>query len=145
MAKEPAGLTTKEAADACGVNTRTVKRWLTEGKLPNAKRVGPGKNAPWRFPLADFIALGKVTKPESQSAADQREARDVDRLGSAVPGESPEVLKVKIEGLEKLIAQLEQNNADLRSSMKMLGSGGEVESRRTGWFGRRKTTKSAGD
>ncbi len=142
MAKEPVGLTTKEAADACGVHPRTIKRKILAGKFPNAKQEGTTKNAPWNIPLGDLTAAGLVTNSQAQSAADQREARrDVDW---EVPPSSDAViagLKATLAMKEEIIAGLRTNNEDLRVAMRMLGpaTGGknETENKRLGWFGRR--------
>jgi len=150
MAKEPVGLTTKEAADACGVHPRTIKRKILDGKFPNAKREGTAKNSPWKIPLGDLTAAGLVTNAQAQSAADQREARrDADWQLTPTPDALIAGLKATLAMKEEIIAGLRTNNEDLRLAMRMLGPAtgdkNETENKRLGWFGRRKQPSPAND
>jgi len=67
-------LTIKEAATACGVSTKTVRRRLDADKFPNARRLdGPAgtESGPWVIPVGDLIAAGlqpgKPSPPDAQS------------------------------------------------------------------------------
>jgi hypothetical protein len=53
-------LTISEAASACGVNRRTIRRRLDAGAFPSAYRdeaVSQGP-APWRIPVEDLLGAG---------------------------------------------------------------------------------------
>lgn len=54
-ASVPSLLTQAEAADACAVSVRTIRRWIAAGMLP-ARRVGPRLV---RIDAADLLGLGR--------------------------------------------------------------------------------------
>ena len=64
-----------EAADLCGVNDSTIKRALTAGRLPNARR-DSGPNGAWRIPVSDLIAA-ELYRPSADDdpAVDLRTTR----------------------------------------------------------------------
>ncbi|WP_280472756.1 helix-turn-helix domain-containing protein [Nocardia cyriacigeorgica] len=55
-------LSVAAAADCCGVSTRTMRRWIAEGRL-QAKRVGP------RLVRIDPDELAKLLEPIGGDAA----------------------------------------------------------------------------
>jgi hypothetical protein len=60
---EPAGpaLTVRDAAAACRLSPRTIRRKLTAGSFPNAQKTGPGdpeREGIWMIPVADLEAAG---------------------------------------------------------------------------------------
>ncbi len=56
---------TKQAADVFGVEDRTIRRWINEGRFPNAFKTGEG-TAPWLIPAEDVDALRKEPESEDQ-------------------------------------------------------------------------------
>lgn len=56
-------MTTKEVASRLKVSPATVVRWLAQGHFPNARRVGPARNSPWRIPVCDVEALEQRLRP----------------------------------------------------------------------------------
>lgn len=67
-------LTVKEAAAACGVSIKTIRRRLDSDSFPNALRgAGPreGLEGPWLIPTSDLLAAGlsfSTPKPVTASA-----------------------------------------------------------------------------
>lgn len=49
-------VTTAEASEACGVNRRTVLRWIKRGRLRPVVTL-PGKTGPHLFRKVDVLAL----------------------------------------------------------------------------------------
>jgi hypothetical protein len=72
-------LTVAEASAVFGVSVSTVRRMLTDGKLPNAsKRKGP-RGDEWVIPPADLTALGYQTDV-TQMPAQAVQSADLDAL-----------------------------------------------------------------
>ena len=54
-------LTVAEAAQACGVSTSTIRRYLRGGRFPGARQEPspvPGQPGPWRIPTRDLLEAG---------------------------------------------------------------------------------------
>ena len=47
-------LRVSEVAAAAGVTAQTVRRWISEGRFPSARRVGPQQ---WRIPREELDAF----------------------------------------------------------------------------------------
>ena len=66
-------LTIRDAAEACGVSTRTIRRRLASGAFPRAFKLSvpdSGGEGVWRIPLTDLYRSGLVAveKPLSSAA-----------------------------------------------------------------------------
>ena len=62
-------LTLKEAAEACQVNLKTIRRPRDKGDFPNSYRSAPRASSPWLIPVTDPIAAGLTPgKPSSRRA-----------------------------------------------------------------------------
>lgn len=64
--------TFRQAADACGLSIRTLKRRRNAGDFPNAHQLNDGKET-WLVPLADLLAAGlqpgTPTNPDPEPTA----------------------------------------------------------------------------
>ena len=56
----PVGLTLTEAAEATDKARVTLRRWLDEGRFPNAGQDLTVPAHPWRIPIQDLVAAGAV-------------------------------------------------------------------------------------
>lgn len=121
-------LSITEAARAAHRDRRTVRRWLDDGKLPNAHQVQTPTGPAWRIPLADLLALDHVQLHApgagDESAPTPRQpapvaAVDVDELGR-LRGELAEALRraevaeARVELLERIADERAAHLADLR-------------------------------
>jgi excisionase family DNA binding protein len=57
LAALPDVMKKKQAADALGVDCRTLDRWAASGRIRKIKPAGSGKTSAVRFLKADLIAL----------------------------------------------------------------------------------------
>lgn len=66
--------TIKEAAEACQVSVKTIRRRLDGDKFPNAHRLDDGPGSPWLIPLDDLIAAGLTPgKPTAPAPAEDEQ------------------------------------------------------------------------
>lgn len=74
----PAPLTTSEAAERLGVQSRTVARWCREDRLPNAYKTGEEGEGEWRIPPADVDAgpNGAQAPTEDRVRFDRKRERE---------------------------------------------------------------------
>jgi len=56
---------TSHAAKIFNVEDRTIRRWIKEGKFPNAIKTGEG-TAPWLIPAEDVAELQKKETPATR-------------------------------------------------------------------------------
>lgn len=59
--------TVKQIAELFDVRTRTVTRWIRQGKLPNAFKIGSGRTSAFVVPVGDVVELQKergATNPD---------------------------------------------------------------------------------
>lgn len=100
--------TLKEAAEACLVSVKTIRRRLDSDKFPNAHRLDDSTNSPWTIPLADLIASGLT--PGKPTAPDDIEQQP------AIAQTDTELEKLRQENAElqqrALIAEAELRRAD---------------------------------
>ena len=78
-------LTLKEAAEACQVNLKTIRRRRDKGDFPNCYRIAVRPSSRWLVPVEDLIAAGltpgKPTPPE-ESAPEPSEPLLAARAGA---------------------------------------------------------------
>jgi hypothetical protein len=73
--------TIKQAAEACQVSPKTIRRRLDSDKFPNAHRLDDSTGSPWLIPVTDLIASGLTPgKPAAPANADQDEAANADDM-----------------------------------------------------------------
>lgn len=66
--------TLKEAAEACQVNLKTIRRRGDKGEFPNTYRSATRASSPWSIPVTDPIAAGLTPgKPTAEEPAPDRE------------------------------------------------------------------------
>jgi hypothetical protein len=113
-------LTLSEAARAAGVSKSTLRRRLTEGAFPGARR-DPDPDGPWRVPIQDLLAAGlslNRAEPNHEPPVEpspEQELRERVRVAEAVAHERQE-----------RIAALERSLDDLRTALRALGAGEPV-------------------
>ena len=59
--QQPQTLTIAEAAQACGLSTSTIRRYLRDGRFPGARQAPspvPGQARHWRIPTDDIVQAG---------------------------------------------------------------------------------------
>jgi len=105
---QPSGedLTIREAAAACRLSTRTLRRKLNEGAFPSAYKTGPRELEPegvWMIPVADLERAGLRPTPLHPTLTDAAQAR-----ADAEPhGDGPTVLElVRSDRFGRLRAEL---------------------------------------
>lgn len=115
-------LTLLDAARACGVHKNTIRRHLRAGRFPNARRSGPGQNAPWLVPAADLEAAGlrphRPSAPDPELTAPPASADRIVTLEREL-GEERERRK----GAEALAHERLQRVEDLRQTLRLLEAG----------------------
>lgn len=149
-------LTITQAADACGVSKKTIRRRIDAAAFPNARRLdGPAGEAsgPWVVPVDDLIAAGlTVGKPSPPD-----EPPPTVSAAEPAPTESDELAKLRADNAElRRRAEVAEAVADERGralddarlALRALTAGPdpvsaaetppEPEGRRRGWFGRNK-------
>jgi predicted DNA-binding transcriptional regulator YafY len=112
-------LTVKEAAAACGVSLKTIRRRLDKDLFPNAVRgpgVREGLEGPWLIPTADLLASGlsfsapKPAQPLPVSAATTEAPASTD---------SAELEKLKADNAA-LATELENAKTDAAHARELL-------------------------
>ena len=69
-----AAVSVKEAAEACQVNLKTIRRRRDKGDFPNSYRSATRASSPWLIPVTDPIAVGLTPgKPAAEEPAPDRE------------------------------------------------------------------------
>lgn len=102
-----------EAAAACGVSKRTIRRRLDEGRFPNRYRKQDATGS-WVIPLRDLYAAGLKVKP-SQSGGDVREPSLVEQLLDA-----PDQISSDWHTKQSKVLELESQLLTMRSEMEAL-------------------------
>jgi hypothetical protein len=123
--------TVSEAARACRVDRRTLRRFLDRGDFPNARRkVGPHgpDSGPWTIPLADLVAAGLRVHQPAGPDLPTAPGPDLDalaRLRADLDAERHrrELAEHGRELAERERDRLADNVADLRTALRMLGPG----------------------
>lgn len=123
-----------EAAKAAGKSIPTIRAYLAEGKLPNAKAVAKGKSKSWQIPLTDLVAAGLLDKVETAPASASPTNTELERLRLEVAQ-----LRERLEGKDREISRLEQARADLIAAYAPRIETAERQAqRRWSWFSRGK-------
>ena len=141
-------LTVKEAAAACGVSTKTIRRRLDGDLFPNAYRSqGPreGLEGAWLIPTADLLAAGlsfsapKPAQPLPDAAAATTEtpaSTDSAQLEKLKADNA--ALATELAHAKELLARSDASLDDARLALRALTAGppaSEPRARR-GWFRR---------
>jgi transcriptional regulator with XRE-family HTH domain len=79
--RQPPTLTVAEAAQACGLSTSTIRRYLRGGRFPGARQDPspvPGHPGQWRIPTDDLLdaGLARQQPTPSRHAAQRQTAAD---------------------------------------------------------------------
>jgi helix-turn-helix protein len=107
----PSSLTISQAARACGVNRRTIRRHREAGDFPGTYRDGQGT---WRILVSDLAAAGYP--PHLIRRLDEpTEATQLDRLRGEVA-----VLRERLVATERVARERQERIEDLRLVMRML-------------------------
>lgn len=73
-----------DAAKLCRVSRDTIKRRLSAGAFPNARRVaGPGPRGPWEIPQTDLLRAGLLARGRGANDAEANAASLCARLAAA--------------------------------------------------------------
>ena len=141
-------LTVKEAAAACGVSLKTIRRRLDKDLFPNAVRgpgVREGLEGPWLIPTADLLASGlsfsapKPAQPLPEAAAATTEApastnsAELEKLKA-----DNAALATELAHAKELLARSDASLDDARLALRALTAGPPVSEPRArrGWFRR---------
>jgi excisionase family DNA binding protein len=119
-------LTITEAAQAAGVDRRTVRRRLDAGELPNAWRED-GDEGPWRIPVEDLMAAGLRLHAPTPPSAPQDTARG--SVPPPAPVRTPDELSQWRERAlvaEAVAAERERTITGLELALRALGPGPTV-------------------
>lgn len=98
-----------QAAAACKLSPPTLRKYLEQGRLPNAKQTPKGKVLVWSIPLSDLLAAGLIDRVSSspQKALE----------GFTDPQHELKLLELTLEN-KRLEQQLETANAQI-SELRM--------------------------
>lgn len=108
-----------QAASACNISPPTLRKYLEQGRLPNAKQTPKGKVLVWSIPMSDLLAAGLMDKV---SNAPQRALE-----GFTDPQHELKLLELTMENkrLEQLLASAEAQITDLRADKQRAIEGGK--------------------
>ena len=108
-------LTITEAAAACGVSRKTIRRRLDADKFPNAHRLdGPAgtETGPWVIPIEDLIAAG--LQPGKPAPPDKPEPVSPEPMDASHASEADDELEKLREENNDLRRRAEVAEAELR-------------------------------
>lgn len=108
-----------QAASACNISPPTLRKYLEQGRLPNAKQTPKGKVLVWSIPISDLLAAGLMDKVSSNP---QRALE-----GFTDPQHELKLLELTMENkrLEQLLASAEAQIVDLRADKQRAIEGGK--------------------
>ena len=110
-------VTLAEAARRSPLSVATLRRWLTDGKIPGAKRTNEGA---WAIPIPGLVEAGawpSTTPPE----ADEPPQADTDALADALA--QRDHARAELDAERQRADLLAENVADLRTALRMLDAG----------------------
>ena len=110
-------VTLAEAARRSPLSVATLRRWLTDGKIPGAKRTNEGA---WAIPIPGLVEAGawpSTTPPE----ADEPPQADTDALADALA--QRDHARAELDTERQRADLLAENVADLRTALRMLDAG----------------------
>ncbi len=123
-------LTITEAAQAAGVDRRTIRRRLDNGELPNAYR--EDGDGPWRLPVADLLAAGLRLHAPTPATPPPGAPQDTARgqvTAPPAPVHTPDELaqwRERALVAEALAAERERTITGLELALRALGPGPPV-------------------
>ena len=127
----PAGFTLTEAAEATNKSRVTLRRWLDEGRFPNATQDVTDPNLPWRIPVQDLVSAGATVHkdPETDTAMTQAMVVEL-AVQTALAKERLEALErtnVSNETINRLLDRLDISNETINRLLDRLDrlEGGE--------------------
>ena len=127
-------VTLAEAARRSPLSVATLRRWLTDGKIPGAKRTNEGA---WSIPIPGLVEAGawpSTTPPE----ADEPPQADTDALADALA--QRDHARAELDTERQRADLLAENVADLRTALRMLDAGPPTTStstpERSPWYRR---------
>ena len=110
-------VTLAEAARRSPLSVATLRRWLTDGKIPGAERTNEGA---WSIPIPGLVEAGawpSTTPPE----ADEPPQADTDALADALA--QRDHARAELDTERQRADLLAENVADLRTALRMLDAG----------------------
>jgi len=129
-------VTLAEAARRSPLSVATLRRWLTDGKIPGAKRTNEGA---WSIPIPGLVEAGawpSTTPPE----ADEPPQADTDTEALAEALAQRDHARAELDTERRLREAAERNADDLRTALRMLDAGPPTTStstpERSPWYRR---------
>lgn len=115
--KRPEWGITRAAAEV-GVSRDTIKRYLKDGKFPNAYQ--NDRNV-WTIPLTDLLAAGLKPSMHKGNDLEQPESAPEQRTSRVQELEHElSLLRVQLDAEKALRESVERNASDLRQSLRMI-------------------------
>ena len=112
-------VTLAEAARRSPLSVATLRRWLTDGKIPGAKRTNEGA---WSIPIPGLVEAGawpSTTPPE----ADEPPQADSGTEALAEALAQRDHARAELDTERRLREAAERNADDLRTALRMLDAG----------------------
>lgn len=126
-----------EAAEVTGKSRSTIKKYLADGKFPQARRDRLHGQEAWVIPLGDLLAAGlrpnapkggdAAAKLADQPSSDGTQGARLAELAAelAKQRQRAELAEARAQAAERLIHQQAEHVDDLRRALRMLGGGSE--------------------
>jgi hypothetical protein len=128
-----------QAANASGKSNPTIRKYLRDGRLPNAKETTKGGVKSFSIPLTDLVAAGlmdKVSSPVDTETNTASELRTLaERLGR---------LELEIELKNELLAEYKERIAEQLATIRFQQTSIEtqqVQDTRRSWFNKKPKLK----
>jgi hypothetical protein len=128
-----------QAANASGKSNPTIRKYLRDGRLPNAKETTKGGVKSFSIPLTDLVAAGlmdKVSSPVDTETNTASELRTLaERLGR---------LELEIELKNELLADYKERLAEHKEFLRAYVASIEtrqVQDTRRSWFNKKPKLK----
>ena len=113
--------TLKEAAEACQVSLKTIRRRRDKGDFPNSYRSASRAQSPWLIPVTDLIAAGltpgKPAPPEEPPGPAEPSPTELD----ALKAENAELRK-RAEIAEAVAEEREKALEDTRLALRAIAA-----------------------
>ena len=111
--------TLKEAAEACQVSLKTIRRRRDKGDFPNSYRSASRAQSPWLIPVTDLIAAGltpgKPAPPEEPAPEPSPEPAELDKLKAEIAE-----LRKRAETAEAVVTERERTIETQATTLKMI-------------------------
>jgi DNA-binding transcriptional MerR regulator len=121
-----------QAAKAAGKSIPTIRAYLDQGKLPNAKSTNAGKTRTWQIPLTDLVAAGLMDQVKSEpgnTASANSALMELREQNAALRAENAQLLA--------RIDELKQARADLIAAYAPRIETAEAQTRRRLFWARK--------